>query len=187
MKKKAINLLSVILITSLVACGGDAKKSDKKSDSMKEESKTETSTEAATQEAPSEMEEVEKEKEVVEIKLAASGEDMTAIAYEPKSLSVPAGSRVKLTFENKSQAAGMYHNFVLVKLGTGQEIATAGIQAGKENEFIPQSDLIYAYTEVVDMGKTVTIEFDAPPKGSYHYICTYPGHYPNMIGRLNVE
>lgn len=180
MKRIFLNLFTIFTVAALVACSGDAKQTESNN---KEKNTVEEAEKEVVEEAPAEA----VEKEIVEINLAAIGEDMTAIAYEPKSLSIPAGSRVKLTFENKSAADGMYHNFVLVNLGTGQEVATAGIQAGKENEFIPESDDVLVYTEVVDMGKTVTIEFDAPARGSYHYICTYPGHYPNMIGRLNVE
>ena len=133
-----------------------------------------------------EVEEVLEEKEVVEIKIAALGETMAEIAFEPKALSVPANSRVKLTFENKSSAEGMFHNFVLVELGSGAEIATTGMKAGKEKDFVPNDERVFANTTMSKMGETLTIEFDAPAKGSYHYICTYPGH-TNMIGRFNVE
>jgi len=183
MKNRIRSVFSMLMIATLVACGGNTETKES-ADSTETKANEMTDTEVVE-----EAEEVEQdvEKEIVEINLAAQGEDMTAIAYEPKSLSIPAGTRVRLTFENKSAAAGMYHNFVLVNLGTGQEVATAGIKAGKENAFVPESENVIAYSEVVDMGSSVTIEFDAPAKGSYHYICTYPGHYPNMIGRLNVE
>lgn len=189
MKVKIMNikgLLTAIISIGLVACGGAENKSGDKTEdrSAKEVAKEEVATSKTDQ--PTE-EEVKKEKEVVEINLIAKGEDMTAISFDPKTLNVPAGSRVKLTLKNESQAEGMFHNFVLVKLGTGQEIATLGIKAGEKNEFVPDNPNVLAHTKVVDMGKSTIIEFDAPPKGSYHYICTYPGHYPNMIGRLNVE
>ena len=177
MKKKILNLMAFTAILALVACGGEAKKAESSQESKATESVEEVTEAEVVEEA---------EKEVVEITLAAQGDDMASISFEPKSLNVPAGSRVKLTFENKSAAAGMFHNFVLVNLGTGQEVATAGIKAGQENGFVPESDDVIAYTEVVEMGNTITYEFDAPAKGSYHYICTYPGH-TNMIGRLNVE
>ena len=173
--KRINNILSIILISTLVACGGSEKKSTKE--------QTEKTPQPKEELAPEEP----KEKEVVEITVNAIGETMTEIAYDPNSITVPANSRVKLTFNNKSSADGMLHNFVLVELGSGQEIATAGIKAGKENEFIPKDNRIFANTIMTQMGETVSIEFDAPAKGSYHYICTYPGHYPNMIGRFNVE
>ena len=173
--KRINSILSLILISTLVACGGSEKKSAKEQSEKEPQPKEEVTPEEPV------------EKEVVEITLNAVGEAMNEIAYDPKSLTVPANSRVKLTFNNKSSAEGMLHNFVLVELGSGQEIATAGIKAGKDNNFVPKDSRIFANTTMTQMGETVTIEFDAPAKGSYHYICTYPGHYPNMIGRLNVE
>ena len=180
---KKINIITpIVAALFLVACGGGEQKA-KKADSEVKTSpkKTEKVEEAKTEE------EEPAEKELVEITLAATGETMTEIAFEPKTLTIPANSRVKLTFNNKSSMEGMLHNFVLVELGSGQEIATAGISAGKDNAFVPDDDRVIAYTEVSDIGETVVVEFDAPAKGSYHYICTFPGHYPNMIGRLNVE
>lgn len=164
----------IIGISLLLACGGDTKKESTKN---MENTSPETKEEV--------MEDV-KEKEVVEIKVAAIGESMSEIAFEPKTLSVPSNTRIKLVLENKSSAEGMFHNFVLVELGSGAEIASAGIKAGKEKGFVPQDKRVIAHTVVSKMGETVTVEFDAPAKGSYHYICTYPGH-TNMIGRFNVE
>tara|TARA_R110000868_G_scaffold49768_2_gene160027 strand:+ start:276 stop:797 length:522 start_codon:yes stop_codon:yes gene_type:complete len=173
MKKLAI----VLGLGVLIACGGNEKKETKA---------TETKKEVVTEEVEAIEEVVEEEKELVEITVAALGESMAEIAFEPKSISVPANSRVKLTFENKSSADGMFHNFVLVELGSGAEIATAGIKAGIDNNFVPDDKRIFASTTMSKMGETLTIEFDAPAKGSYHYVCTYPGH-TNMIGRFNVE
>jgi len=173
MKHLKLTAASVI-ITAMISCGGGTEKEV-------EEKKVEKQViEEAVEELP-------QEKELVEVTVIAKGESMSEIAFEPASMSIPANSKVKLTLNNQSSAEGMLHNFVLVELGTGQEIATAGIKAGSENNFVPNDDRVIAYTVVSKMGETVTIEFDAPAKGSYHYICTYPGHYPKMIGRLNVE
>jgi len=156
-------LIYIILAVSLFACGEKTKPKDMLS-----------------------VEKVEKTKEIVEIKVNAIGESMAEIAFDPKTISVPSDTRVKLTFENKSSTEGMLHNFVLVELGSGSEIASSGIKAGKGNDFIPKDKRVLAFTKICDLGEIVTIEFDAPKKGSYHYICTYPGHI-SMIGRFNVE
>lgn len=175
---------TLLLGISLISCGSE--QASKKEDSQK--TSTEEKTQTAVKDEPAEKKaDIAEEKELIEIEVVAKGEDMTAISFEPASLNIPAGSRVKLTFKNNSEAAGMYHNFVLVTLGKGQEVATAGIKAGKDNSFVPESQDVIFYTEVLDMGTSTVVEFDAPAKGSYHYICTYPGHYPNMIGRLNVQ
>lgn len=177
--KNLTRISFLFAIALLIACGGGEQKKATKD----EKKATKETTKSEQKEEP----EVKKEKEVVEITLIAKGETMTEIAFEPKTLTIPANSRVKLTLKNESEADGMLHNFVLVELGSGQEIATAGIKAGEENEFVPDDKRVIAYSEVSKMGETVTLEFDAPKAGSYHYICTYPGHYPNMIGRLNVQ
>ena len=167
-KKRMKTFLYLAFFSLLVACSGSEAKN-----SSSEQNETDKSSIPAN-------------KERVEIRIAALGESMAELAFEPKSISVPANSTVVLTFENKSSAEGMYHNFVLVELGSGQEISSAGIKAGKSKEFIPNDDRVITHTKVTDMGETVTIEFDAPAKGSYHYVCTYPGH-TSMIGRFNVE
>ncbi len=127
-----------------------------------------------------------KKMDTIQIEVAAVGESMNELAFEPQSLSVPANSLIQLSFANKSSAAGMLHNFVLVELGAGQEIATAGIKAGPDNNFLPNDKRIVFSTQVLDLGEQVIVEFKSPKKGSYHYICTYPGHFPKMIGRFNV-
>lgn len=177
MKKLPIKALLLALI--ITSCGGDSTK-EVKTEAVKKES-----TEAAKNAANAAEKEIET-KEIVEIQLIAKGESMNEIAFDPASLTIPANSRVKLTLKNESEAAGMFHNFVLVELGSGAEISAAGIKAGKSNNFVPKDDRVIANTIVSKMGETVTVEFDAPAKGSYHYICTYPGH-TSMIGRLNVQ
>lgn len=168
--------LTIILLSSLFACGNNEQKNDVK--------KELTPTQVQKNKKPIVD---KKERQQVEITMIAKGESMTEIAFEPKSLTIPANARIKLTLKNESGTAGMFHNFVLVELGSGQEIATAGIAAGKENGFVPDDKRVIAKTIMTDIGETTTIEFDSPAIGSYHYICTFPGHYPNMIGRLNVE
>lgn len=175
MKKFSQAIIVILGIGILSACGTSESKSKTSEEKAQKEVKEETKPEEPAK------------KEVVEITIQAIGESMNEIEFVPKSINIPANSRVKLSLENKSSAAGMLHNFVLVELGSGQEIATAGIKAGKENEFVPKDSRVFAYTAVADLGETVSIEFDAPAAGSYHYICTYPGHYPKMIGRLNVQ
>tara|TARA_R110002096_G_scaffold352864_5_gene546039 strand:+ start:8838 stop:9371 length:534 start_codon:yes stop_codon:yes gene_type:complete len=171
-------VLTTVIIASMIACGGEA------SDQSTKKSENSTTEKQETKEVVEETE--VKEKQEVSIELIAKGETMAEISFEPKTLSIPANSKVKLTFKNQSSAAGMLHNFVLVKLGTGQEVSTQGIQAGADNNFIPDNPNVLVHTKILNMGETIEIEFDAPAKGSYHYICTYPGH-TSMIGRLNVE
>ena len=166
-KSKKIVLISLSAL--LFACTNN--------DSTKANSKSSNTIETIENSIP---------KEVIEINLIAKGEDMNEIAFEPNVLTIASNTRIKLSLKNESTAAGMLHNFVLVELGSGKEISAKGLRAGKAKGFIPKDKRVIAYTKISNIGETVTVEFDAPAKGSYHYICTYPGHI-SMVGRLNVE
>ena len=124
---------------------------------------------------------------VAELTIHVTGNSMADMAYEPASAKVKSGDKVKLTLVNDNTAEGMIHNWVLVKLGSGQEVATAGIAAGQDKDYIPENENIIAHTGLAQPSETITLEFTAPEAGSYNYICTYPGHFPKMIGKLVVE
>lgn len=173
MKKVKLTLASV-LFASLIACGGGEQKETTQSEEKpKTEEKKETKTAIAMVEDMS-------------IEVAALGETMMEIAYEPSTLTLVEGAEVTLTFKNQSSAAGMLHNFVLIPTGIGQEIATAGIAAGEAGNFTPDDDRIIVATKMTKMGEELTVTFTAPEAGEYEYICTYPGHYPAMIGKVTV-
>jgi azurin len=124
---------------------------------------------------------------VLEQVITVTGNTMADMSYDPLSFVVKAGTTVKLTLVNANTAEGMLHNWVLVKLGSGQEVATAAIAAGPDKNYIPENPNILAASGLAKPKETVTLEFVAPAAGSYNYICTYPGHFPRMIGKLIVE
>ena len=57
----------------------------------------------------------------------------------------------------------------------------------RENEYIPGGNETIAHTKMIGGGESDTITFTAPEKGSYTYICTFPGHYGLMKGVLIVS
>ena len=57
----------------------------------------------------------------------------------------------------------------------------------RDNEYIADGDDAIAYTKLIGGGESDTIIFDAPLKGSYTYICSFPGHYGVMKGVLVVK
>ncbi|MEX1189320.1 MAG: plastocyanin/azurin family copper-binding protein [Bacteroidia bacterium] len=121
------------------------------------------------------------------ISIKVIGNSMADMAYEPASAAVKAGDKVTLTLINENSAEGMLHNWILVKLGSGQEVATAAIAAGADKAYVPENENIIAASALANPNETITLEFTAPAVGSYNYICTYPGHFPKMIGKLIVE
>lgn len=116
-----------------------------------------------------------------------TGNSMADMAYEPLSFSVKAGDTLELTLRNLNTADGMAHNWVLVQLNTGQEIAREAIHAGPDKAYVPENPNVLAASPLAMPNETVRFTLVAPPSGTYHYICTYPGHFPKMIGKLFVE
>lgn len=123
------------------------------------------------------------------VELTISGTDQ--MQFDKKELRVKAGQKVRLTLTHTGTMAknAMGHNWVLLKEGVdlaafGQKSATA-----MDNDYIPASEegSIIAHTKMLGGGESDTIEFTAPAKGTYEYLCSFPGHYALMRGVLIVE
>lgn len=118
-------------------------------------------------------------------------ESTDAMQFTKKELKVKAGQTVKLTLKHtgKLAKAAMGHNFVLLAQGT--DVAAFGQKAAqaRDTEYIPKSEAskIIAHTKLIGGGESTSIEFKAPKKGTYTYICSFPGHYALMQGKLIVE
>ena len=88
---------------------------------------------------------------------------------------------IRLTFTNASTVN--QHNWVLVKDGTKDAVASAGASAGAENSWIPPGDdRIIAHSSLLEPGETEEITFSAPFSGKYQFVCTFPGHAATMFG-----
>ncbi|PQO33782.1 DUF6797 domain-containing protein [Blastopirellula marina] len=112
------------------------------------------------------------------------------LTYSTKTLHVQAGQMVQLTFANPDVVP---HNWVLLKPGT---LATVGDLANKLvadpaaalNQYVPKTDDVLSYTDIVQPQKEFTIYFQAPDQpGRYPYLCSFPGHWMVMNGELIVE
>lgn len=186
----------------LQGCGGGG--GEQASDGGEQKQEQAKNKESAKESGGDELSEMEKEMEemkeeapaaeggsegeTAEVTLEALGNTMAEMRYDKEKVTVPAGSKVKLTLVNKGENAAMMHNVVIAKKGSGQTVATNGIKAGKENEYVKQgSDNVIAATTMSGPGETVELAFDAPEKGTYTFLCTYPGHYPKMKGEFIVE
>lgn len=83
----------------------------------------------------------------------------TEFSFNPSSISVKAGEKVKIIFKNNG---GAPHNLALEGLGIT--------------------------TKTVGGGQTDVLEFTAPSSGTYTFFCSVPGHRASgMEGSLKVE
>lgn len=156
----------------LAACGGDQK--------------SETTDAADT--AASTLPEVTTPSATVSNTVEITGNDQ--MKFSTTEIRVKAGEQVTLTLKNVGTMPkeSMGHNFVLLGGGTDVEAFAMKAMVAKDTDYIP-ADLkssIMANTKLVGPGETVTITFTVPA-GTYDYICTFPGHYASMRGKLIAE
>lgn len=111
--------------------------------------------------------------------------------YNKTELKAKSGSPITVTLKHvgKSSKDIMGHNFVLLKPGT--DVTKFGNDAAqaKDNDYIPaeDADQVIAHTKVVGGGESDTITIENLEPGTYDYICSFPGHYAVMHGKLIVE
>lgn len=125
------------------------------------------------------------------VKLELTGNDQ--MQYDKKELTVTEGQKVTLTLKHvgKLPKAAMGHNVVILQAGT--QIPTFAMKAAPAaaTDYIPTDEeskkLIVAHTKMLGGGETDTITFTAPAAGEYPYLCTFPGHFGLMSGKLIVK
>ncbi len=112
------------------------------------------------------------------------------MSYDQKTLVVEAGKPFEIVLENADTQS---HNLAVVKPGTHEKVGTASStmtpdkldKAGRP--FIPQSDDILAATKLIEPGQKQTLKVAAIyDEGEFEYVCTVPGHYIIMWGKLIV-
>ncbi len=112
--------------------------------------------------------------------------------YDTPRLVVEAGKPFEVIFENMDQ---MPHNIVFVEPGARQAIAEA-VQTMKPDQldkegrpYVPQKGdkRILQASHLIEPGQKETIKINAPrEEGDYEYVCTFPGHWVIMFGKMVV-
>ena len=110
--------------------------------------------------------------------------------YDLSEIDVYEGQTVILTLHHKGTMpkAAMGHNFVLLTQGTEiSKFANDAVKAS-DNDYIPTDKTnIIANTELIGGGETTEVTFKSPEKGTYDFLCSFPGHYSIMKGKFNVK
>ena len=108
------------------------------------------------------------------------------LEFDTDVLAASAGAEVALTFKNN--AVTQQHNWVLVKNGTKDAVATAGLTLGADNGWIPPDDPnVIANAGLIAPGESAQVTFTAPSAGTYQFVCTFPGHNLTMFGTFEVN
>jgi azurin len=129
----------------------------------------------------------EEEKIWEEFELSATGNTMQDMMFSEKNITVEEGSWVRIELYNEGVDAAMIHNILICNYGTRKEVAMKAIEAGADNQFIPNHKDLVAASDIANPGESVTLEFEAPAKGNYEFFCSYPGHSQMMRGYLFVK
>jgi len=163
-------LSSLMAFALLVNCGGDKKK--------EEEPTNKVQIKAA---------ETKKADENV-ANIVITGNDL--MQFSLKEIKVKAGQKVKLTLRHIGTLDKnvMGHNVVILKPGVDMAEFASLASTEKENDYIPKDTQdVIVHTKVIGGGETTSIEFDAPPAGTYTFICSFPAHFAMMNGKFIVE
>ncbi|REL38354.1 auracyanin family protein [Rhodohalobacter sp. SW132] len=110
------------------------------------------------------------------------------LQYDQTLITVQAGSRVALTFENDDDMA---HNVVITLPESADQVGEAAMRLGLDAdalEFVPRLEEVLFHTSMLQPGQSETIYFEVPETpGDYDFVCTFPGHHISMRGIFRVE
>ncbi|MEO6738661.1 MAG: plastocyanin/azurin family copper-binding protein, partial [Chthoniobacteraceae bacterium] len=111
--------------------------------------------------------------------------------YDTTRIVVEKGKPFEIIIENLD---AMPHNLVIVDSGTRQNVAEA-VQTRRPDQldkkgraYVPEKDgRVHEASKLIEPGQKDTIKWTAPNKeGEYDYVCTFPGHWMIMWGRIVV-
>ncbi|HEY4539801.1 MAG TPA: plastocyanin/azurin family copper-binding protein [Faecalibacter sp.] len=116
-----------------------------------------------------------------------ANEDMT---YSVNQFVVKQGEEITLTLVNAgtSSKEAMGHNLVILKQGVDLSDFLFDASSEKENDYIPKdkpNDMV-VYTKLLGPKESDQIKFTLDQKGTYTFVCTFPGHAGTMQGKITV-
>jgi azurin len=170
--KKTINAFVLAVMTLLISCG---QRADNKSNSKES---------ATTEEKETSIPGIEKLEFTDSIQLKANGN----MRFDKELFRVRAGKKISLIFKNTAakSATSMTHNVVILKNGVDIADFADIARNAKTEQYVPSSldSLIIAHTRLVGGGDSDLVEFIIPNPGVYDFICSFPGHWGTMQGKI---
>jgi azurin len=179
--KRLFLLPAMATVLFLASCGGNGS-----SDTQSATTDTTTSQTPAVAEAPgADIPGIDSVKVTDHIQI----EGMDDMKYDKTLFKIKAGQDVKLTMKNvgKLPKEAMSHNVVILAQGTDvQAFGEAAVTAPDHIPAAMASDII-AHTKLLGPGESDNITFKIADPGVYDFICSFPGHFGTMKGKIVVE
>lgn len=110
--------------------------------------------------------------------------------FDIRKIKVKSGQKIRLTLKHTGKLGKkiMGHNVVFLRKNVKLSTFAVKAMAAKDNDYIPEeTEDVIAHTKMIGGGETTSLEFIAPDAGTYDYICSFPGHYGLMKGKLIVD
>lgn len=135
----------------------------------------------------------EEKKKIEPIKIIIQSNDL--MKYDKNVISAEQGKAYEITLKNigKLPKAAMGHNLIILKPGTdaltfGQALITKH-GATLQNEWKPVKGgrHVLAQTKMLGPNEQDTLKIKFNKSGAYHYLCSFPGHFGQMRGIINVK
>lgn len=98
---------------------------------------------------------------------------------------------VELTHSGSLPKNVMGHNWVLTSAADMQSVATDGMAAGIDKNYLKEDDArIIAHTKIIGAGEKDSVTFDVSKLAAgtdYAFFCSFPGHISMMKGTVVVK
>ena len=112
--------------------------------------------------------------------------------FDKELFRVKAGKQLRLIFKNTGVASdnmSMAHNVVILNGDVDLADFADSARMAKAEKYIPSSlsASIIAHTKMVGGGDSDEVAFIIPKPGVYDFICSYPGHWGTMQGKIVAE
>ncbi len=117
-----------------------------------------------------------------------------AMQFDTKVISVKSSCEeftVNLAHAGKLPKNVMGHNWVLTSKDDMRAVATEGIAAGLDKQYIKPDDArVIAFTPIIGGGESTSVTFPVSKLSAgtnYSFFCSFPGHFAIMQGALTLE
>ncbi len=115
---------------------------------------------------------------------------MDDMKYDRTLFKVKAGQKITLDFKNigKLPKEAMSHNVVILQQGTDiNAFGAAAIPAKPDHIPADMASDVIAHTKLLGPGESDQITFTLQDAGVYDFICSFPGHFGTMKGKIVAE